>query len=177
MNKQSGAALFVALILLAVLMVIGVASVRNSTFQEKMSVNVHQLNWAKNAAESGIASLNNLASSSPTAESGNVLYEARLTGKHEFCVNSDGAEGAVVYDEEGNSSCNVYMDGDDALTTAKVVVETAGCIPSMCLGTSLGEGIDSIKCQNYKTRSFADAAGTRDTIEWWGFEYSATCRK
>ena len=171
-RQQSGAALFVALILLAVLMVIGVASVRNSVFQEKMASNLHQLNWAQNASNAGVGALAVLANEIKSIEANSILFRARLYGLQEVCLDQNGNEAApdVI---NGEKVCSTtFFDGANQQTTVKLEVEKHGCIPQFCFGTSLGGGDNNIECLAYKAMSHSNAAGATDTVEFWGFEYT-----
>ncbi len=53
-NRQRGAALAVSLILLVVITIIGLASIRGTNMQERMSANMYDRNLAFQAAETGL---------------------------------------------------------------------------------------------------------------------------
>jgi len=173
-NQQSGAALFVALILLAVLMVIGVASVRNSVFQEKMASNLHQMNWAQNASNAGIGAFTVMANEVDSVDPTSILFRTRINGKQEVCIDQNGNESAVDVVNGENVCVSTYLDGASQQTNVKLEVEKFGCVPQFCFGTSLG-GKNQIKCLAYIAKSHSNAAGALDTVEFWGFEYAVSC--
>lgn len=58
-NKQTGVALVLSLILLTVLTLLGLTSMRNATLEEKMAYNMRDLGLAFEAAESGLREAEN----------------------------------------------------------------------------------------------------------------------
>jgi len=166
MQKQSGAALFVALILLAILMVIGVYSVRNSSFQEKMAANVHQSNWAFAAAESGARAFNEMANNGNDLNPSHILFRTRVNGNVNFCVDENGAEAACG---------STYLDGAAQKTTSTVDVNKEGCVQQLCFGYSLGTGTGTVKCLVYSVNSTGEIEGLQDQVEWWTYQVTAQC--
>ncbi len=165
-SNQSGAALFVALILLAILMVVGVTAVKNGTFQEKMAINMHQANWAYNAASAGINAFNNISNVGDYIDDTNhLLYRARYESSIELCIDEYGQEGTCG---------STFLDGDKKNVSVKLTVTPDGCKPQFCPGVSLG-GENPIYCQIYKVVSLSDAAGIADGVEFYGFQYSKMC--
>ncbi|WP_144393277.1 pilus assembly PilX family protein [Pleionea sediminis] len=168
MKKQDGVALFIALILLAVLMVIGVASVRNSTFQEKMSINLHQLNSARAAADTGFSAFLNLTESQDRTADDSILQRMRLSGVVDFCVSSDGTETEVGNDD---TCLDTPVDGQ-AIASARVTVTNKGCDPTFCIGYSQG---GSFACRGVLVTTGGNAAGMASGVEWHGFEVTSFC--
>lgn len=73
-STQSGAALFVALIMLLVLTIIGISASQRSSLQERMASNMHLDSMTFNASESAIASfLNEANQGNPKANTEHVL--------------------------------------------------------------------------------------------------------
>lgn len=62
-NKQGGAALLIALIMLLVLTVIGLTSMRGTSLQESMAGNLREVSLSFQAAEAGLRAGEDLASS------------------------------------------------------------------------------------------------------------------
>lgn len=174
-RSQNGAALFVALILLAVLMVLGVVSVRNSVFQEKMASNLHQLNWAQNASNAGVGAFTVMANEVSSVTPASILFQARVNGKQEVCIDQNGNQTAADIVNGEKVCTTTYLDGVNQTTNVKLEVEKHGCVPQFCFGTSLGGGENRIQCLAYIAKSHSNAAGALDTVEFWGFEYSMSC--
>lgn len=162
-NSQKGAALFVALILLAVLMIIGVTAVRNSTFQEKMAANLHQSNWVFSVADSGLGAFSDMANSGNDLLPEHVLFRTRTQGNVNICVDSSGNEAA----------CGTKFDGKDA--EVQLAIESRGCIPQACFGYSMGIGSGGVKCQVYKANSIGSGNGMSEEVEWWAYQITAFC--
>ncbi|MCO7222870.1 PilX N-terminal domain-containing pilus assembly protein [Pleionea sp. CnH1-48] len=167
-QKQQGAALFVALVFLAILMVLGVTAVRNSSFQEKMATNVHQQNWAFGAADAGVNAFNTLANEGDDrSDSQHILFRARINGSVNFCVDEKGAEGACD---------STFLDGTQKLTKAEVDVNKEGCFQKLCTGFSLSADPRSgIQCIVYKVDGTGNAVGVEEEVEWWAFQIGARC--
>lgn len=164
LSKQGGAALFVGLIMLVVLMIIGVAAVRNSTFQEKMAANVHQTNWIFNTAESGASAFNILANTGQDTDPDHILFRTRQNGSTSFCLDQGGNEAPC-----GSS----YLDNQVAEVTVTAV--NRGCVQRMCFGYSLGVPGETVKCLVYEIDSVSTGNNLTDSVEWWAFQLTIQC--
>jgi len=162
-TNQRGAALFVALILLAVLMIIGVTAVRNSTFQEKMATNLHQNNWVFSVADSGIGAFNEIANAGNDLDPTHVLFRTRVAGNVSICIDADGNEAA----------CGTKFDGKEA--EVRVDIESKECLTRACFGYSMGIGSESTKCQIYKVNSEDSGNGMSEQVEWWAYQLTSFC--
>lgn len=77
-NRQSGAALFIALVLLLVLTLIGVTSMSSTTVQERMAGNLRDKNIAFQAAEAALINAESILETAiiPDFDGTNGLYQA-----------------------------------------------------------------------------------------------------
>ncbi|MEE4245595.1 MAG: pilus assembly PilX N-terminal domain-containing protein [Kangiellaceae bacterium] len=164
--KQSGAALFVALILLSILMILGVTAVKNSTLQERMAANTHQANWIFSAADSGLGAFNQMANiGDDVGDPNHILFRARTNGNVSFCV-----------DENGNEAlCGAtFIDGN--MAQVQVDVEPRGCVQQLCFGYSLGAGdTGNVQCLVYEVNSNGSGNGFQEQVEWWAYQLTAAC--
>ncbi|PWK50917.1 pilus assembly PilX family protein [Pleionea mediterranea] len=164
-SKQNGAALFVALILLAVLMVLGITAVRNSVLQERMATNMHQGNMTFSVAESGVNAFTEMANDGDDELDTHILHRVRVAGGPvEFCVNEQGKEGTCGTDK---------FDGSEI--EAKLTIEARGCKPTLCTGFSTGEGKGGLNCQLYEVDSTSSGYELTDSVELWAFQLTAFC--
>jgi hypothetical protein len=162
--KQSGVALFVGLILLVVLLIIGVTAVRNSTFQEQMAANVHRANFTFSVAESGVASVIDLANNGNELDPTHILFRARIAGTQTFCVDENGNEGVCGTD---------FIDGGAA--QARVSIEPVSCQPILCTGFSQGIQTGGIQCQTYQVDSTGSGYDVNETVQLWAIQLTAWC--
>jgi len=169
MNKQSGAALFISLIMLLALTIIGLSAASRSNLQERMASNLHVKNLAFNAAESAIGGFVVDSYTGNKLDPGHVLYNLRVTGSlSNKCYDNTGAR----------LNCGtVYLDSDRGGTmTARVDVDVLqDCNPKACGGFSLGGGNSSggIGCRLYKIDGTGTAGGKRESSSMWAYEVTA----
>lgn len=168
-TNQSGAALFVSLIMLLALTVIGLSAASRSNLQERMATNMHIKNLAFNAAESAVGGFVVDSYTGNKLDPGHVLYDLRINGSlSNKCYDNTGAR----FDCGG-----VYLDSDrGGNMTAQVDVEVLqDCNPKACGGFSIGDGKSSggIGCRLYKIDGTGTAGGKTETNSMWAYEVTA----
>lgn len=163
-SRQSGAALFVSLILLLALTIIGLSAANRSNLQSRMAANMHIQNLTFNAAESAIGAFVVDSFTGDKLAPGHVLYDLRING------NLSG----VCYDQYGvRVACaGVYLDGDrSGVLQSEISADVlSDCDPTACGGFSLGLGSNRVGCRVFKI----DGKGTLDaqsnTTSLWAYE-------
>lgn len=100
--KQSGAALFISLIMLLVLTIIGLAASQRSSLQERMAANMHVTHITFNGAESALGAFFAEANEGSKLADGHILNELRLTGS---IVNKQ-------FDMDGTRVAAGYLDSN-----------------------------------------------------------------
>ncbi len=163
--RQSGAALFVSLVILLVLTIIGLSAARRSTLQEKMASNLHVKNLAFNAAESAIGGFVVDSNLDGRLLAGHVLFDLG---------NVVGNTVEVCYDGTGTGvACgSVHLDSDhgSSLTSAVDVTVLTNC--GVCAGFSLGD-TGSMGCTDYQLDSTGTVATQIETSTLFAFEVVA----
>ena len=170
-NKQSGAALFISLIMLLALTIIGLSAANRSNLQERMAANFHIQNLAFNAAESAVGGFIVDSYSGNKLNPGHVLFDLRINGS----LNN------ACYDNTGNRrDCGgVYLDSDrgGAIVAALEVEVIQDCNPRACGGFSLGNSASGgIGCRVYKIKGTGTVATKTETSTLWAYEVTA-CSK
>ncbi|MCW8999915.1 MAG: PilX N-terminal domain-containing pilus assembly protein [Kangiellaceae bacterium] len=129
-SQQSGAALFVSLIMLLILTIVGLSAAQRGSLQEKVAANVHMEHMAFNAAESAIGSFMIEAATGDSAQSGHVLYEVRTTN-----TVTD-----RYFNNAGSRVSSGYIDSDHGSDVHSIITPSVAqdCSTSMCGGFSLG---------------------------------------
>ncbi|TQV86397.1 pilus assembly PilX family protein [Aliikangiella coralliicola] len=142
-QKQSGVALFVALIMLLVLTVIGLSASQRSGLQERMAANMHLDNMTFSTAESAVGAFVAEANTGTSIDPNHVLFELRTTGA---IVNRK-------YDKDGVRVANAFIDGDfgSGSLVATITPTILDDCDKSCGGFSLGISSSgaSIGCRNY----------------------------
>jgi len=168
-SKQSGAALFISLIMLLALTVIGLSAASRSNLQERMASNMHIKNLAFNAAESAVGGFVVDSHTGNKLDPGHVLYDLRINGSlNNKCYDNTGAR----------LDCGaVYLDSDrGGRITAQVDVDILqDCNPQACGGFSIGDGKSSggIGCRLYKIDGTGTAGGKTESSSMWAYEVTA----
>ena len=104
-QKQSGVALFVALIMLLVLTIIGLSASQRSSLQERMAANMHVDNMTFSTAESAIGAFLAEANTGNKIDPAHVLFELRTTGdikNKQFDLNGGRVEKGFIDSNTGN---------------------------------------------------------------------------
>jgi type IV pilus assembly protein PilX len=113
-SRQRGAALVVALILLLVLTLLGVAALRTTTLEERMAANSQERNRAFHAAESGLTQ--GLLSMLPGAALSSLIYNPPSSGSQ--MLNNDASattrSGATITAEVVDSGPMPVGSGTEA---------------------------------------------------------------
>ncbi|MGX5174416.1 PilX N-terminal domain-containing pilus assembly protein [Aliikangiella sp. IMCC44653] len=165
--QQSGAALFVSLVLLLILTVIGLSSAQRSNMQEQMAANTHVQHKTFNASESALGAFFAEANTGNKTDTDHILYKLRVNGKLEdLCINKDGQS------ETCDSS---HLDGDKgSVVVAQLDAEvTNECNTLMCSGYSLGRSGSKIGCRIFEVngRGAVNSSSTSTTL--WAYEVTA----
>jgi|GEM_PF-1930963 len=141
-QKQTGVALFVALIMLLVLTVIGLSASQRSTLQERMAANMHLDNMTFSAAESALGAFIVEANSNNKLDPNHVLFKLRTEGTIED----------RQFDNTGNRVDVGFIDSNTGNSLRATINPTIlnDCDKS-CGGYSLGLSSLSanIGCRNY----------------------------
>ncbi|MBV1911262.1 MAG: hypothetical protein KUG78_18350 [Kangiellaceae bacterium] len=169
-GKQTGAALFVSLILLIALTIIGLSAANRSNLQERMASNMHIQNLAFNAAESAVGGFVVDSYTGNKLDPGHVLYDLRI---NETLSN-------VCYDATGTRQpCGgVYLDGDKqgAIEASLEVTVLQSCNPRACGGFSLGNSSSgSIGCRVYRIDGTGKVGNKVESSSLWAYEVT-TCQ-
>jgi hypothetical protein len=170
-HRQSGAALFVSLILLMALTIIGLSAANRSNLQERMASNLHIQNVAFNAAESAVGGFVVDSFTGNKLDIDHVLYDLRI----------DGTLSNVCYDNTGaRHDCGgIYLDGDrDSKIVSQLKVDVVqDCNPRACGGFSLGNSASgSIGCRVYEINGTGSVGTKSETSTLWAYEVTA-CSK
>ncbi len=167
-NTESGAALFVSLIMLILLTIIGLSSSQRSSLQERMAANYHLSNVAFNSAESAIGGFVREATVGNKLLSSHILSKLRLQGSvNDQCFDKNGSrtdcDGTVFMDSDRSSIITAEMD-------AQVVDD---CNVIMCSGFSLsGTNAGSIGCRIFKVDGTGTVASRSVVNSFWAYEVS-----
>ncbi len=141
-KKQSGAALFVSLILLFALTIIGLSAAQRSNMQQRMAVNVHLSNAAFTASESAIAAFVNEANTADKTDANYVLNKLRLHLPLED----------KQFDKTGGRVEEAIFDSDngDSIVASIEASEINSC-DKTCGGYSLGVSRigTNVGCRNF----------------------------
>jgi hypothetical protein len=141
-RKQSGVALFVALIMLLVLTIIGLSASQRSSLQERMAANMHLDNMTFSVAESAIGAFVAEANTGNKLDPAHVLFELRTTGD---VVDKQ-------YDKDGLRVASGYINSDSGGSLVSSITPTIlNDCDKTCGGFSLGLSSvsASIGCRNY----------------------------
>ncbi len=168
-NKQSGAALFISLIMLIALTIIGLSAANRSNLQERMASNLHIQNLAFNAAESAVGGFVVDSYTGNKLDPSHVLYDLRI---NETLSN-------VCYDATGTRlPCGgVYLDGDKqgAIEAELEVTVLQKCNPRACGGFTLGSNASgSIGCRVYQIEGTGKVGVKEERSTLWAYEVT-TC--
>jgi len=163
--KQSGAALFVSLVILLVLTVIGLSAARRSTLQEKMASNLHVKNLAFNAAESAIGGFVVDSHLDGRLLPGHVLFDiGNVVGNtSEYCYDNTGT---------GVACGAVQLDSDHGNAITSKVIATVLTYCGVCPGYSLGD-TGSTGCIDYQLDSTGTVATQSESTTLFAFEVVA----
>ncbi len=172
-NQQSGAALFISLIMLLALTIIGLSAANRSNLQERMAANLHIQNLAFNGAESAVGGFVADSHTGNKLDPGHVLYDLRITGSlNDVCYTYSG-------DRLDCSSDAVYLDSDRGSSiVAKLDVEVIDdCNPRACGGFTLGNSSSgSIGCRVYQIDGTGTVGNKTESSSLWAYEVTA-CSK
>ena len=165
--KQSGAALFISLVILLVLTIIGLSAARRSTLQETMASNLHIRNLAFNAAESAIGGFVVDSHTGDKLVAGHVLFDlGRSAGNTaNYCYDGTGTRAAC-------GSARLDSDHGGAITSAITVTVLTDCLPGACGGFSLGSG-GKMGCVQYQLDSTGTVGNLTETTRLYAFEVAA----
>lgn len=172
LSNQSGAALFVSLIMLLILTIVGLSAAQRGNLQEKVAANVHLENMAFSAAESATGSFLIEAAVGNPNTPGHALFEARTTGT---LANA-------YYDSNGQRVATGYLDNDhgsDVYSTISVT-EVGACAPVRCSGFSfkLTSSDVGVGCREYRIDSTGNVGKIGNpvrsvTTSTWAYEVTA----
>jgi type IV pilus assembly PilX-like protein len=170
-SQQSGAALFISLIMLMALTIIGLSAANRSNLQERMASNFHIQNVAFNAAESAIGGFVVDSFTGNKLDPAHVLYNLRISGS----LNNK------CYDSDGNRlDCGgVYLDGDRSgvITSELNVAVIQDCNPRACGGFSIGNSSSGgIGCRVYQIDGTGTVGNKSESSSLWAYEVTA-CSK
>jgi Tfp pilus assembly protein PilX len=188
-QKQSGAALFTALIFLMILTLLGVTALRNSGLSEKMSANAQISKMAYNAAESAmdryIAEYNyNVAALTTSSETDVGLKIAYLstylptqtaTSFFEYCLDNATSVKTnyplnTIVTSCGAVTLDPSLDPNDSAAAGAVSAWTSvtyqGC-PGSCPRYSLGLGKQKVSCHVLKMEAQGRVDQTTAYIDQW----------
>ena len=164
MAKQSGAVLFVSLILLLALTIIGLSAANRSNLQTRMASNMHVQNLTFNAAESAIGAFVVDSFTGDKLTPGHILYDLRING----------ALAGVCYDSAGArvACAGVYLDGDRSSKLQAQLDATvlSDCNPTACGGFSLGLGGNRIGCRVFKVDGTGTLGAQSQSTSMWAYE-------
>lgn len=128
-NKQSGAALFVALIMLLALTIIGLSASQRSSLQERMASNMHLDNMTFNASESAIAAfLEEANRGNPNNDPSHILNKVLLKQAYDKQYDQNGARVAAGFLDQN-------LDGGSLVASVNATVVDE-CMPA-CPGFSM----------------------------------------
>ncbi len=174
-NKQSGVALFVSLILLLVLTIIGISAAQRGSLQERIAANVHTENMAFSAAESALGAFLVEAATGESRDDGHVLFEARTTNDIEN----------KYYDNSGNRVESGYLDSDHGGDVFATITPSIfqQCSVGICGGFSLGQSTAGagVGCRVYQLDSQGNVGKIGDPVQTvstslWAYEVTI-CRQ
>jgi len=170
-QKQSGAALFVSLMMLLALTIIGLSAANRSNLQERMAGNFHIQNLAFNASESAIGGFVVESYTGNKLDPAHVLYNLRINGN----LNNN------CYDNAGvrNACGGIFLDSDrgSAITSQLDVAVLQDCNPRACGGFSIGNTASGgIGCRVYKIDGTGTVATKSESSSLWAYEVTA-CSK
>jgi len=138
-RKQSGVALFVALILLLIMTMIGISASTRSTSQERMAANTHLTNMTFSASESAIGAFMLDANTGDKLTDGHVLNDLRLGI----------ALTKKVLDEDGVLVTTGYLDNNEG--SGQLVASIEPVIENNCDKTCDGFSFGGdVACRYYK---------------------------
>lgn len=168
-TKQSGAALFVSLILLIALTIIGLSAANRSNLQERMSSNLHIQNLAFNASESAVGGFVVDSYTGNKLDPDHVLYDLRVSG----------SLSGVCYDQTGArlACAGVFLDGDksSSIQAALDVTVLQKCNPRACGGFTLGSNSSgTIGCRVYQIDGTGKVGSKEEKSTLWAYEVT-TC--
>jgi len=171
LKKQSGAALFVSLIMLLALTIIGLSAANRSNLQERMASNYHIQNLAFNASESAIGGFVVESYTGNKLDPAHVLYNLRINGN----LNNN------CYDNAGvRHACGgIYLDSDrgSGIKSQLDVTVLQDCNPRACGGFSIGNaGSGGIGCRVYQIDGTGTVAAKSESSSLWAYEVTA-CAK
>jgi len=164
MARQSGAALFISLILLLALTIIGLSAANRSNLQTRMAANMHVQNLTFNAAESAIGAFVVDSFTGDKLTPGHILFDLRINGNLSgVCYDSVGARVACA---------GVYLDGDrsgklQAQLDARVLSD---CNPTACGGFSLGLGGNRVGCRVFRVDGTGTLGVQSQSTSMWAYE-------
>ncbi len=163
-TRQSGAALFVSLILLLALTIIGLSAANRSNLQTRMAANAHVQNLTFNASESAIGAFVVDSFTGDKLLPGHVLYDLRINGTLTgVCYNEIGARTACA---------GIYLDGDrsGSLQSALSAKVLSVCDPLACTGFSLGVGGNRQGCRSFKIDGTGTLGNQTQSTSMWAYE-------
>lgn len=161
-TRQSGAALFVSLILLLALTIIGLSAANRSNLQTRMAANIHVQNLTFNASESAIGAFVVDSFAGDKLLPGHVIYDLRINGTLTgVCYNQVGVRIACA---------GIYLDGDrsGSLQSAVSARVLNDCAP--CPGFSLGDGGNRIACRTFKVDGTGTLGNQIQSTSMWAYE-------
>jgi len=165
-KKQSGAALFISLMMLLALTIIGLSAANRSNLQERMASNYHMQNVAFNAAESAISAFIVETFTGDKLDPAHVLFNLRIAGSlNNNCYDSAGVRhgcGGVYFDDDRSSAI-----------TSQVDVEVQQCNRKACGGFSLGEGSSLNGCRIYQVNGTGTVGTKSESSSLWAYEITA----
>lgn len=186
-NKQTGAALFTALIFLLILTLIGVTALKDSGLSERMSANAQISQMAFNAAESAmdryIAEYNyniNAPASTEAEIDTRTAYTANFIPLDansfvEYCLDNTSSVLSKITDSGGDQIINTAVDCeadgaevylDSVATVAKNRVNYEGC-PGSCPKYSLGLGKQKVSCHILRMQAEGKVDQSTAMIDQW----------
>ncbi len=163
-TQQSGAVLFVSLILLLALTIIGLSAANRSNLQTRMAANVHVQNLTFNAAESAVGAFVVDSFTGDKKLPGHILYDLRING----------SLSSVCYDQYGTriACAGVYLDGDRSGSLKSAVTATllSDCNPAACGGFSMAVGGSRSGCRTFKIDGTGTLGNQTQSTSMWAFE-------
>jgi Tfp pilus assembly protein PilX len=179
-SKQTGAALFTALVFLLILTLIGVTAMRDSGLSERMSSNAQVSQMAYQAAESAIdryiAEYNYNVHSPALAEADVDLKIAFLstylpittaTSFFEYCLDQATSVKANYPLNTPAGNCGTTtIDGGQNAVSARNRVTYEGC-PGSCPKYSLGLGKQKVSCHVLKMEAEGTVDQTTAMVDQW----------
>ncbi len=165
-HKQSGAALFVSLILLMALTLIGLSAAKRSNMQERMAANIHIQNLAFNASESAIGAFIVESFTGDKILPGHLLFNLRAAPLINACYDQVGAR--VV--------CGgIFLDGDrsgviQSRLDARVV---QNCSRVACGGFSLDNIGGGVGCRVFQIDATGVVGNKTESSSLWAYELTS----